>query len=127
MIRFNGGGHLNHEIFWESLCAPADSHIPDSGPLHDALVDGWDSIDNFINVFNTRTAAIQGSGWGWLIYNKQKGSLSFRTTTNQTHITDISSSAVPIINVDIWEHAYYIDYRNARPKYLKNLWRIINW
>ena len=58
LIRFNGGGHLNHELFWESLCPEADSHIPESGPLHDALVTGWDSIDNFISVFNTRTAAL---------------------------------------------------------------------
>merc|ERR1712079_788688 len=57
-IKFNGGGHLNHEIFWASLCPQADSALPESGPLYDAIIEGWESIDNFINMFNTRTAAI---------------------------------------------------------------------
>lgn len=79
-IRFNGGGHLNHEFFWESLCPMADSQLPDSGPLYDAIIEGWGTLDQFIKVFNQRTAAIQGSGWGWLVYNKRKDSLGFRAT-----------------------------------------------
>ena len=126
-IKFNGGGHLNHEIFWESMCPQADSAIPESGPLHDAMVEGWGSIDSFIKMFNMRTAAIQGSGWGWLVYNKRKDALSYRTAANQDPITDVSPYVVPIIGIDVWEHAYYIDYKNARPKYLENIWRIINW
>ena len=57
-IKFNGGGHLNHEIFWSSLCPQADSALPEKGPLFDAIIEGWGSIDNFISVFNARTAAI---------------------------------------------------------------------
>jgi len=78
-------------------------------------------------MFNARTAAIQGSGWGWLVYNKRKDALSFRIAYNQDPITDVSPYVVPIIGIDVWEHAYYIDYKNARPKYLENIWRIINW
>ena len=126
-IRFNGGGHLNHEFFWESLCAQADSSLPDSGPLHEAIVEGWGTMDEFIRVFNQRTAAIQGSGWGWLVYNKRKDSLSFRATANQDLITDVSPYLVPIVNIDIWEHAYYLDYKNARPQYLSKMWQIVNW
>ena len=81
-LRFNGGGHLNHEFFWDSLCPQADSALPDSGPLYEAIIEGWGTLDNFIKVFNQRTAAIQGSGWGWLVYNKTKDSLSFRATVN---------------------------------------------
>ena len=91
------------------------------------MVEGWGTIDEFIKMFNTRTAAIQGSGWGWLVYNKRKDALSYRTAPNQDPITDVSPYVVPIIGVDVWEHAYYIDYKNARPKYLENIWKIINW
>ena len=82
MIKFNGGGHLNHTLFWDSLCAQADSAMPERGPLYDAIIDGWGSIDGFIKMFNVRTAAIQGSGWGWLVYNKRKDALSYRTAPN---------------------------------------------
>ena len=75
LICFNGGGHLNHEIFWDSMCAQADSHIPDSGPLFDALVAEYGSIEAFIKLFNTRATAIQGSGWGWLVYNMKMNHL----------------------------------------------------
>ena len=126
-IRFNGGGHLNHEFFWDSLCSQADSNLPDSGPLYDAIIEGWGSVDEFIRIFSARTAGIQGSGWGWLVYNKRKKSLSFRSTANQDLITDVTPYSVPIINVDIWEHAYYLDYKNSRPNYLAKIWTIIDW
>ena len=127
LIKFNGGGHLNHELFWDSLCPQADSAIPERGPLHDAIVEGWGSIDGFIKVFNTRTAAIQGSGWGWLVYNKRKDALSYRTAPNQDPITDVSPYVVPIIGIDVWEHAYYLQYKNVRPDYVKAIHRITNW
>lgn len=78
-------------------------------------------------MFNMRTASIQGSGWGWLIYNKRTDCLDYRATANQDLITDASPHIVPILNVDIWEHAYYLDYKNARPAYLTNMWKIMNW
>ena len=127
-IKFNGGGHLNHEFFWDSLCPQADSALPEEGSeLHKYLIEGWGTLDNFIKVFNARTAAIQGSGWGWLVYNKNKDALSFRATANQDLITDLNPSLIPVLNIDIWEHAYYLDYKNARPQYLNSMWKIINW
>lgn len=95
--------------------------------MYDHIIQGWGSLDNFIQVFNQRTAAVQGSGWGWLVYNKQKNSVSFRATANQDLITDLNPNLVPIMNVDIWEHAYYLDYKNSRPNYLTSLWKIMNW
>ena len=78
-IHFNAGGHMNHEFFWDSLCPPADSELPsDGGKLHMAINETWNSMDDFIESFNTHTAAIQGSGWGWLCYNVKKGHLSYR-------------------------------------------------
>lgn len=118
---------MNHTLFWDSLCAPADSAMPESGPLFDAFVESWGSIDNFIKLFNENTAAVQGSGWGWLVYNTRLHSLSFRTTKNQDPVTDISPNLIPIVGIDVWEHAYYLDYKNARPDYLKNIWKIVNW
>lgn len=91
------------------------------------IIEGWGTFDHFIQVFNTRTASIQGSGWGWLCYNKRKGKLSFYTTANQDLITDVSPNLVPLLNIDVWEHAYYLDYKNARPQYLTQMWKIINW
>ena len=74
---------MNHEFFWETLCPVADSAMPEEGSeLHKYLTEGWGSIDNFLTQFNTRTASIQGSGWGWLVYNKNKDALSFRATAN---------------------------------------------
>ena len=83
LIHFNAGGHINHEFFWESLCPQADSELPSPGTdLHDAIADSWSSMDEFIKTFNSHTAAIQGSGWGWLCYNVKKGTLTYRRTAN---------------------------------------------
>ena len=126
-IRFNGGGHFNHTLFWESLCPVADSELPQSGDLHDAIVQTWGSLDDFIKVFNTKTASIQGSGWGWLAYNTKTGSLSFKQTVNQDMLEDIFPEHRALFGIDIWEHAYYLDYRNSRPNYLTSMWKIVNW
>jgi Fe-Mn family superoxide dismutase len=127
-IKFNGGGHLNHEFFWESLCPQAESELPDeSTVLHRYICDAWGTKEKFIEQFNARTASIQGSGWGWLVYNKSKDTISYRITANQDLITDVNPQLVPLLNMDIWEHAYYLDYKNARPQYLTQMWKIVNW
>jgi Fe-Mn family superoxide dismutase len=90
-IKFNGGGHLNHEFFWESL-APIGSgggDLPaDDTTFHKALCSAFGSFENFIEHFSTNTAAVQGSGWGWLAYNKTTKDLEFRTTANQDRLSD---------------------------------------
>ena len=127
-IQFNGGGHFNHEFFWDSLCPAADSHRPEvCDQLHRYVLKTWDSWEQFQERFEMRTAAIQGSGWGWLCYHKKQHRVMTLTSLNQDMITDYFPEVVPLLGIDVWEHAYYLDYKNARPVYLKNMWNIINW
>jgi Fe-Mn family superoxide dismutase len=82
-------------------------------------------MDQFIEKFSTKTVAIQGSGWGWLGFNKERGRLEIGTTSNQDPATTIG--LVPILGVDVWEHAYYLQYKNVRADYVKKIWEIVNW
>lgn len=123
-INFNGGGHINHDIFWTNL-APEKDCRPPSGDLLKGIEARWGSLDKFIATFNTQTAAVQGSGWGWLGYNKATGGLEISTCANQDPLA--KTGLVPLLGVDVWEHAYYLQYKNVRPDYLKAIWRIVNW
>ena len=88
----------------------------------------WGSYDAFQANFSAETAAIQGSGWGWLIYNKQTKGLEYRASSNQDLITDQQPAGiVPLLNIDIWEHAFYIDYKHAKADFLKDIWKVVNW
>ncbi len=86
---------------------------------------GWNAA--FREQFANTCAAQFGSGWGWLAYNKQTKELEIRTTANQDRLSDQSPALVPLLTVDVWEHAYYIDYRNARAKYVETFWNLVNW
>jgi len=126
-IKFNGGGHINHSIFWTNLAAPsAGGGNPPSGDLADAITREFGSLDNFIKHFNSKTAPIQGSGWGWLGYNKPKDRLEFATCANQDPLFP-TTGLIPLLGIDVWEHAYYLVYKNARPKYLEEIWKVVNW
>ncbi|KAF8878096.1 Mn superoxide dismutase [Infundibulicybe gibba] len=122
-LKFNGGGHINHSLFWKNL-APANGlgGKLESGPLKSALERDFGSVEAFKKSFNTKTAAIQGSGWGWLGYNTDTKKLEIVTTANQ----DPLISHIPIIGVDIWEHAFYLQYKNVKPDYLNAIWNVIN-
>ena len=129
-IKFNGGGHLNHEFFWDSLAPVSNGGgvLPAAGSdLHKMLTHSFGSVENFITFFSANTAAVQGSGWGWLAYNKTSKELEFRTTANQDRLCDQGAHLVPLLTIDIWEHAYYIDYQNVRPTFMKEIWKIVNW
>ncbi|TFY68943.1 hypothetical protein EVG20_g3350 [Dentipellis fragilis] len=122
-LKFNGGGHINHSLFWKNL-APASQgggQLAD-GPLKAAIDRDFGSVEDFKKKFNASTAAIQGSGWGWLGYNSFSKKLEIVTTANQ----DPLLSHVPIIGVDIWEHAFYLQYKNVKPDYLNAIWNVIN-
>lgn len=125
-IKFNGGGHINHSIFWTNL-APQKSGGGEihPGALQEALTKFFGSVEGFIERFNSRTAAIQGSGWGWLAYSPEQKNLLVTTTANQDPLN--VTGMIPLLGVDVWEHAYYIDYKNVRPDYLKNIWKLVNW
>ncbi|KAF6751610.1 manganese superoxide dismutase [Ephemerocybe angulata] len=122
-IKFNGGGHINHSLFWKNL-APAneDGGKLVDGPLKQAIERDFGSVEALKKQFNATTAAIQGSGWGWLGFNSGNKKLEVVTTSNQ----DPLISHVPIIGVDIWEHAFYLQYKNVKPDYLNAIWNVIN-
>ncbi|BFZ60667.1 Superoxide dismutase [Mn], mitochondrial [Saitoella coloradoensis] len=124
-LKFNGGGHLNHTLFWENL-APASQGggKPPTGALADAINQQWGNVDNFIQKFNAALAGIQGSGWGWLIKDKETGKLAIITTPNQDPVV---GNQVPLIGIDTWEHAYYLQYQNNKVEYYKQIWSVINW
>ncbi|KAI8326178.1 mitochondrial superoxide dismutase 2 [Martensiomyces pterosporus] len=125
-IRFNAGGHVNHTIFWKNLIGEKNGggHLQE-GALKKAIEKQFGSLEVLSGKVNAQTAAIQGSGWGWLTFNSAKGQLDVITTANQ----DMPSSVghVPLLGIDAWEHAYYLDYNNVKVDYFKNIWRVINW
>lgn len=125
-IRFNGGGHINHSIFWTNL-APKNKGggIPPQGVLATAIDQQFGSLANFVEQFNLKTIAIQGSGWGWLGYNKERKRLDIVTCANQDPLSTVG--LVPLLGVDVWEHAYYLQYKNVRADYVKAIWGIVNW
>ncbi|KAK0493538.1 Manganese/iron superoxide dismutase [Armillaria luteobubalina] len=126
-LKFNGGGHINHSLFWKNL-APAHSEgkgnggVLPHGSLKDAIEKNFGSLDVLKKEFNATTAGIQGSGWGWLGLNPTTKRLEIVTTANQ----DPLLTHVPIIGVDIWEHAFYLQYLNVKVDYLKAIWSVIN-
>lgn len=125
-IKFNGGGHVNHSIFWTNL-APKDKG---SGQLHEgelkqAIEKKFGSLQNFIDKFSAKLIAIQGSGWGWLGYDKDNNCLVLSTCSNQDPLS--TQNYIPLLGIDVWEHAYYLQYKNVRADYIKAIWSIINW
>jgi len=122
-LKFNGGGHINHSLFWKNLAPSSEGGGQLSeGPLKTAIVRDFGSVEDFKKAFNAQTAAIQGSGWGWLGYNSTSKKLEIVTTANQ----DPLLSHTPIIGVDIWEHAFYLQYKNVKVDYLKEIWSVVN-
>eukprot|EP00842_Homolaphlyctis_polyrhiza_P004174 jgi/Hompol1/4758/HPOL_001840-RA len=123
-LKFNGGGHVNHSIFWTNLASPKSGAGELSDPaLLAAINKDFGSLDAFQKAFAVQAAGVQGSGWGWLGYNKAAGRLEIATTANQDPLTHL----VPLLGVDVWEHAYYLQYKNVRPDYLKAVWNVVNW
>jgi len=123
-IKFNGGGHVNHSIFWQNLCPPKDFEPP-TGALASAIESQFGSLEAMQTKFSAAAAGVQGSGWGWLGYNKASGKVEITTTANQDPCS--VTGLVPLLGVDVWEHAYYLQYKNVRPDYLKAVWTIVNW
>lgn len=125
-IKFNGGGHVNHSIFWTNLApiAKGGGEGP-KGELLQAIKNKYGSLEIFLERFSAKTVDIQGSGWGWLGYNKVNKGLCMVTCANQDPLS--TQDLVPLLGVDVWEHAYYLQYKNVRADYVKNIWKIVNW
>jgi len=121
---FNNAAQVwNHTFYWNSL-SPTGGGEP-SGALADALNSAFGSFDEFKAKFTASAGGNFGSGWTWLVKNADGGLEIVNTGNAGTPITD--STITPLLTVDVWEHAYYVDYRNARPEYLKNFWELANW
>ena len=123
-LKFNGGGHINHSIFWKVLC-PKGSSEP-AGELAEAIKRDFGSLDKMIQELSTKSVAIQGSGWGWLGFNKQNNRLEITTCANQDPLW-ATTGLYPLFGIDVWEHAYYLQYKNVRADYVKNIFKIANW
>lgn len=125
-IKFNGGGHVNHSIFWTNLISEKKGGgVLEKGKLLDALTQEFGSLDAFIEQFSAKTVAIQGSGWGWLGFNKARKRVEIATCDNQDPLS--TKGLIPLLGIDVWEHAYYLQYKNVRAEYAKAIWKIINW
>ncbi|CAA7041454.1 unnamed protein product [Microthlaspi erraticum] len=127
-IKFNGGGHVNHSIFWKNL-APVNQGggEPPKGSLGSAIDAHFGSLEGLVKKMSAEGAAVQGSGWVWLSLDKELKKLVVDTTANQDPLVTKGGSLVPLVGIDVWEHAYYLQYKNVRPEYLKNVWKVINW
>lgn len=124
-VRNNGGGHYNHTMFW-GIMKPAAGGEP-VGPIADAIKGTFGSFDTFRDAFNDAGTKRFGSGWVWLVRNRQ-GKLEIVSTPNQDNpLMKDQGRAYPILGNDVWEHAYYLKYQNKRADYLKAWWNVINW
>jgi len=119
VVRNNGGGHYNHCLFWLWM-SPQGGGQP-SGPLLEAILQRYDTFDKFVEEFTTKTVGVFGSGWVWLQPN-----MDIVTTPNQDSLLSKGEPA-PLLGLDVWEHAYYLDYKNKRPDYIAAWWNVVNW
>ncbi len=124
-VRNNAGGHFNHTLFWECL-TPGGREL--KGDLLQEITKTYGSLDSLQKLMTTQGTTLFGSGWVWLIVNKEN-KLQVITSINQDNpIMDLAPiQGAPILGIDVWEHAYYLKYQNKRADYLKNIWKIINW
>jgi Fe-Mn family superoxide dismutase len=120
-VRNNGGGHVNHTMFWR-IMTPGGSNAP-TGKLADDINSTFGSFDAFKEKFQAAGVARFGSGWVWLV--KKEGKLDIISTPNQDN--PLMEGITPIVGNDVWEHAYYLNYQNRRPDYLKAWWNVVNW
>lgn len=120
-VRNNGGGYANHNLFWE-IMGPNGGGTP-SGELADAINSTFGSFDEFKTAFSNAGATRFGSGWAWLVADG--GKLSVTSTPNQD--TPLMEGKTPILGMDVWEHAYYLNYQNRRPDYIAAFFNVINW
>ncbi|MCD8539773.1 MAG: superoxide dismutase [Leadbetterella sp.] len=126
-VRNNGGGHYNHDLFW-TILAPAGKGGELSGDLKAAIEAAFGSVDEFKAQFKAAATSRFGSGWAWLIV-KADGSVGITSTPNQDNpLMDIAEvKGTPVLGLDVWEHAYYLQYQNKRPDYVDAFWSVVNW
>lgn len=121
-VRNNGGGHANHTLFWNTMAANKGG--APSGDLATAINSAFGSFDEFKTKFANAATTRFGSGWAWLVVNAD-GSLDVYSTANQD--SPYMEGKTPILGLDVWEHAYYLNYQNRRPDYITAFWNVVNW
>ena len=121
VVRNNGGGHVNHTMFWQ-IMKPGGGGDP-QGAIAEQIAEDFGTFDAFQKQFNEAAAKQFGSGWGWLVF--RGGKLEIITTPNQD--SPFMQGLFPILGNDVWEHAYYLKYNNRRPEYLAAWWKVVNW
>lgn len=126
-VNFHGGGYNNHELFWNNMKKGGGGEP--SGELANAIKGAFGSFNDFKDRFSKDTVAIQGSGWGWLMRNKNTNAVQFITMPNQTSPWTRwnKEKLVPLLGLDVWEHAYYLKYQNKRADYVAAWWNVVNW
>lgn len=120
-VRNNGGGHANHSFFWEIL-APNAGGEP-TGAIKEAIEETFGSFADFKEEFKTAATGRFGSGWAWLVI--KDGKLAITSTANQD--SPLMDGQTPVLGLDVWEHAYYLKYKNVRPDYINAFWSVVNW
>lgn len=125
ILSFNGGGHVNHSLFWSSLLPvhKGGGQIK-SGPLQEAIVATFGSLDELIHKMKDHAIGLQGSGWLWFALSKEN---DFFITTTPNQVPLSPHSGYPLLGIDLWEHAYYLQYKNMKMKYFEAIWNVINW
>jgi len=121
-VRNNGGGHINHSMFW-TIMSPKGGGAP-SGALADAIKSAFGGFDPFKEKFNAAATTRFGSGWAWLVKDGS-GKLDVLSTANQD--SPVMEGKFPVMGLDVWEHAYYLKYQNRRPDYIGAWWNVVNW
>ncbi|PRY06403.1 iron/manganese superoxide dismutase-like protein [Pontibacter ummariensis] len=126
-MRNNGGGHYNHSLFWQLLTNDKSKNTL-SGELQKAINNTFGSVDAFKAEFEKAAATRFGSGWAWLILDNN-GELAVTSTANQDNpLMDVAEKqGQPLLGLDVWEHAYYLNYQNRRPDYISSFWSVVNW
>ena len=125
-VRNNGGGFYNHSLFWNILNPEGKKEL--SGDLNESILEAFGSFENFKSAFSKAAATQFGSGWAWLCVHKG-GKVEVCSTPNQDNplMSGVSCGGTPILGLDVWEHAYYLNYQNRRPDYIEAFFNVINW
>ena len=128
-FRNHGGGYYNHNLFWQCLCPKSKSTQKPVGSLSEAIQKQFGGFESFQSQFSQKATGLFGSGFTWLMVDKDSGNLCIHTTPNQDNpwMDCSTQKGKPLLALDVWEHAYYLKYQNKRPDYIQAWWNIVNW